>query len=366
MKVSPDVASLDPYVPGKPIETLRRELGLSGRIIKLASNENPLGASKAAQAAIRASVGKIFRYPDGAGHRLVAALAKKWGVSTDQVILGHGSDEVIELLVRTFLQSGDEAVMADPTFSCYRLMVTAGHGKPVTVPLVDGRHSLAAMARAITPKCRLVFVCNPNNPTGTIVDEAEVERFLARVPKRVLVVFDEAYAEYVTAPTFPKMVRRVKGGDNVIFLRTFSKIYGLAGMRIGYGIGSADVVGPLNRVRQPFNTGLLAQEAALAALADTQHVAKSLALNQAGMADLTRQFDALGIGYFPSQANFIHFHLDGPEQVGAEVYDALLHHGIIIRHMGGRNLRVTIGRPTENRRFIRALKTVLQEGRKNT
>jgi histidinol-phosphate aminotransferase len=361
MKVSPNIIALDPYVPGKPIETLRRELGLTGSIVKLASNENPMGASKKAQAAIRAVVGKIFRYPDGAGYRLVEALAKKWAVSPDQVILGHGSDEVIELLVRTFLLPGDEAVMADPTFSCYRLMVTAGHGQPVTVPLVDGRHALSAMAKAITPKTRLIFICNPNNPTGTIVDEAEVTRFLARVPKRVLAVFDEAYAEYVTADAYPKMVRRVKGGDNVIFLRTFSKIYGLAGVRIGYGIGPADVVGHLNRMRQPFNTSLLAQEAALAALADTEHLTQSLAVNRAGMANLTRQFDALGIGYFPSHANFIHFHLDGPESIGAEVYDALLHHGVIIRHMGGPNLRVTIGRPSENRQFTRALKAVLRE-----
>ena len=368
--VSPDIAGLAPYVPGKPIAALARELGIRGAI-KLASNENPLGPSKAAVAAIRAGLRQIFRYPDGAGCDLVAALSDRWKVPAAQVMIGNGSNEIIELLVRTFMMPGDEAVMARPTFSLYRLVVTAGHGKPVEVPLTDGRHDLPGMLRAIGRKTRLIFICNPNNPTGTIVHEAEVKRFLTRVPKQVLVIFDEAYAEYATADDFPQSIVRVRAADNVIMLRTFSKLYGLAGLRIGYGIGPPEVIDLLSRVRQPFSTNIVAQQAARAALSDDAHVARSLAVNRTGMAYLTRAFDEMEIDYLPSEANFICFRLDDPDPLatfvspkdffGRRVFEALLREGVIIRYLEGNVLRVTVGLPRENRRFIQALQTILSK-----
>ena len=369
--VSPDIVGLAPYVPGKPIAVLERELGIRGAI-KLASNENPLGPSKAAVAAIRAGLRQIFRYPDGAGCDLVAALADRWKVPAAQVMIGNGSNEIIELLVRTFILPGDEVVMARPSFSLYRLMVTAGHGTPVEVPLADGRHDLPRMLKAITRKTRLVFICNPNNPTGTMVSEAEVARFLTRVPKRVLVVFDEAYAEYATAADFPQSIVRARSADNVIMLRTFSKLYGLAGLMIGYGIGPAPVIDLLSRVRQPFSTNILAQQAARAALSDDAHVTRSLAVNRTGMAYLTQAFDAMRIGYFPSQANFIYFRLDdldpfaamrppSSNPFGRRVFEALLREGVIVRHFEGNALRVTVGLPRENRRFVLALQTAIEK-----
>jgi len=357
--IHPDIAALDPYVPGKPIAALERELGISGAI-KLASNENPLGPSKKAVAAVRTGLKNIARYPDGAGQDLSDALAARWRVPRAQIVLGNGSDEIIALLARVCLMPGDEAVMARPTFSIYRLTVAAAHARPVEIPLKAGRHDLAAMARAVTPKTRLIFVCNPNNPTGTMVSQAEVARFLARVPKRVLVVFDEAYAEYATAPDFPRMTTWVREGAPVVMLRTFSKIYGLAGLRIGYGVGPLAVMDAIQRVRAPFNTNLLAQGAALAALSDDTHVARALAVNREGMAYLTRQLDAMGLAYFPSQGNFICFTLNGTDDAaGQRVYAALLRQGVILRHFAGRTLRVTLGLPRENRRFIRALKSIL-------
>ncbi|HLG22976.1 MAG TPA: aminotransferase class I/II-fold pyridoxal phosphate-dependent enzyme, partial [Candidatus Manganitrophaceae bacterium] len=226
LKVSGDIASLIPYPPGKPMEELERELGIQGAI-KLASNENPLGPSPKAMAAVRKGLRKIQRYPDGAGYYLKEALAERWKLPASQVMIGNGSNEIIELLVRTFILPGDEAVMADPSFSLYRLAVTAGHGKPVQIPLRDGRHDLARMAKAVTSKTKLIFVCNPNNPTGTIVKRGEVARFLSRLPKRVLAVFDEAYAEYATDPDFPQTAPLLREGASLITLRTFSKIYGL-------------------------------------------------------------------------------------------------------------------------------------------
>jgi len=357
--VSADIAGLAPYVPGKPIAALEGELGITGAI-KLASNENPLGPSKAAVAAIRAGLRQIFRYPDGAGCDLVAALADRWKVPASQVMIGNGSNEIIELLVRVFLLPGDEVVMARPTFSLYRLMVTAGHGTPVEVPLTNDRHDLPRMLKAITPKTRLIFICNPNNPTGMIVHEAEVARFMARVPKRVLVIFDEAYAEYATAADFPQSIVRARSAGNVILLRTFSKLYGLAGLRIGYGIGPPEVIDLLSRVRQPFSTNTLAQQAARAALSDDAHVARSLAVNRTGMGYLTRAFDAMGITHLLSQANFICFRLGDPDpRYGRKIFEALLREGVILRHIEGNLLRVTVGLPRENRRFIRALQTVI-------
>ncbi len=359
LHVHPDIAALTPYVPGKPIEELQRELGLS-HVVKLASNENPLGPSPKAMAVINEGVATLHRYPDGGAFRLRQALADRWKVTTDQIILGNGSDEILGLLARTFLAPGDEAVMADQTFVIYKMEVMAAHGRAVIVPLVEWRHDLPAMAEAITKQTRLVFLCNPNNPTGTMVTADEVERLLARVPEHVVVVFDEAYFEYVRSSEFPDAMAYVKQGRNVIILRTFSKIYGLAGLRIGYGVTTVEIANFLNRVRPPFNVNSLAQRAALAALDDDEHVANSRSVNQAGMDQVVTGLRALGFAPVASEANFLYFDVG---RDGRPVFDALLRLGVIVRHIEGRMIRVTIGRAEENRAFLTALGQVLQAGR---
>ena len=356
LRIHPDIASLSPYVPGKPIEELQRELGLA-RVIKLASNENPLGPSPKALAALVGGHDSLHRYPDGGAYRLRQALADRWKVSLDHIILGNGSDEVLGLLARTFLAPGDEAVMADQTFVIYKMEVTAAHGKAVIVPLVNWTHDLDGMAKAITSKTRLVFLCNPNNPTGTMVAADAVARFMAKVPEDVIVVFDEAYLEYVRDPHFPDSLQYVTQGRNAIVLRTFSKIYGLAGLRIGYGITTPEITNCLNRVRPPFNANTLAQRAALAALGDDEHVAKSRAVNAAGMQQLESGLRALGFSAIPSQANFVYFDV---KRDGRALFDALLREGVIVRHIEGAMLRVTIGQPDENDAFLASLKKVLQ------
>jgi len=355
LNVHTDIESLSPYVPGKPIEELQRELGLA-RIIKLASNENPLGPSPKALAVLADAAKTLHRYPDGGAFRLRTALADRWKVSLDQVILGNGSDEIIGMLARAFLSPGDEAVMADNTFVIYRMEVTASHGVPVIVPLKDGRHDLTAMARAITPRTKLLFVCNPNNPTGTMVSAADVDALMAQVPAHAIVVFDEAYCEYARDPHFPDGLGHVRREHNVIVLRTFSKIYGLAGLRIGYGVTTAEIAGYLNRVRPPFNANSLAQRAALAALGDEEHVAKSRAMNQTEMASVRAGLIALGLQPLPSEANFLYFDAG---RDGRIVFEALLREGVIVRHIEGNHVRVTIGLPEENRQFLQALKQVL-------
>ncbi len=355
LKVHPDIASLSPYVPGKPIEELQRELGLA-RVIKLASNENPSGSSPKALAALSGEIATLNRYPDGGAFRLREALADRWKVTPDQVILGNGSDEILGLLARTFLVPGDEAVMADQTFVIYRMEVTAAHGTPVIVPLMQWRHDLQAMADAITDRTRLLFLCNPNNPTGTIVSAGEVERLLSRVPDHVVVVFDEAYFEYVRSQQFPDSIAYVKHGRNVIVLRTFSKVYGLAGLRIGYGVATAEIINVLNRIRPPFNANSVAQSAALAALGDDEHVARSRAVNAAGMEQMVNGLIALGLTPVPSEANFVYVDVG---QDGRAVFEAMLREGVIIRHIEGRMVRVTVGLEEENREFLTALQRVI-------
>ena len=355
LQVHPDIRSLSPYVPGKPIDELQRELGLT-RVIKLASNENPLGPSPKAVAALNGAQDTLHRYPDGGAYRLRQAIADRWKVGSEQVILGNGSDEILSLLARTFLTPGDEAIMADHTFVIYKMEVTAVHGKPVIVPLVRWAHDLESMARAVTPRTRLLFVCNPNNPTGTIVSADAVGRLMAAVPDDVIVVFDEAYFEYVCNPQFPDAMAYVKQGRNAIVLRTFSKIYGLAGLRIGYGVSTPEIIDFLNRVRPPFNANSLAQQAALAALGDDEHVVKSRAVNAAGIEQIEKGLRALGLTPIPSETNFIYF---DAKQDGRRVFEALLREGIIVRHIDGTMLRVTIGQPDENTAFLQALKKVL-------
>lgn len=358
LKVHPDIASLSPYIPGKPVEELERELGIA-KAVKLASNENPLGPSPKALAVLGEAAQTLHRYPDGGAHRLRGALADRWKVQPDQVILGNGSDELIGLLARTFLAPGDEAVMADQTFVIYKMEVTAAHGTPIVVPMTQGHHDLEAMAAAVSPRTRLFFLCNPNNPTGTMVTAAEVSRLMDRMPESVIVVFDEAYYEYVQSRDFPDSLAYVLQGRNAIVLRTFSKIYGLAGLRIGYGVTTAEIAGYLNRLRPPFNANSLAQRAALAALDDEEHLRRSRALNQAEMEAVRQGLAALGFRPLPSEANFLYFDVG---RNGRDVFQDLLKEGVIVRHIEGSMLRVTIGLPDENRRFLAALRKVLDRG----
>ena len=351
------ILDISPYEPGKPIEEVERELGIAGAI-KLASNENPLPTSPTVLAAIRQVLGSLNRYPDGSGFYLRHALAKKHGVSADSIVLGNGSNELLELVVRSFLRPGDEAVMADQAFVIYRLIVQAAGGVPRTVPLREFTHDLPAMAAAVGPRTRVVFVGNPNNPTGTIFRRPAWEAFLAAIPRDVLVVADDAYAEYVEDPEYPDTIR-VRGDATVVTLRTFSKLYGLAGLRVGYAVAPAPVIDVLGRVRQPFSVNALAHVAACAALDDEEHVRRTLATNRAGMVQLTEAFGQLGLASVPSAANFILVHVGD----GAAVYDALLRRGVIVRPMDvygfPAHVRVTVGLPEENARFVDALRHVL-------
>ncbi|MEK6561269.1 MAG: histidinol-phosphate transaminase, partial [Nitrospirota bacterium] len=299
---------------------------------------------------------KVHRYPDGGGFYLRRALAKKWGVSMESVILGNGSNEIIELLIRTLVSPGDNAVTSENTFSVYRLIMTAANGTIITVPMKDERFDLKAIAGKINSRTRLVFIANPNNPTGTMVTAPEMKDFMNSVPHDVMIVFDEAYAEYVTSDQYPDSLSYLKDGRNVTILRTFSKIYGLAGLRIGYGLTTVEIADMMNRVRQPFNTNALAQVGALAALEDVSHIEESRRINNEGKEYLYKEFDSMGINYIPTEANFIYFRA-GDE--GMAIFNAMLKDGIIIRHMGGANLRVTIGLPEENRKFVAVLTKVL-------
>jgi len=355
INVPEHIKSLVPYIPGKPIEELERELGITGSI-KLASNENPLGPSPKAITALKKAAEGLNRYPDGSGFYLSQALAKKYGVDISQIVLGNGSNELIELAVRAFVRPGDEVVSADPSFVVYAMITQAAGGTNVIVPCKDNRHDLEAMAERITPNTRIVFIANPNNPTGTMNTKAEMDRFMDRVPDHVITAVDEAYFEYVTHADYPDSLDHLKAGKHVLALRTFSKIYGLAGLRIGYGITTPEIAGLLNKVRQPFNTNSLGQIGAVAALADRKHVEKSIANNNEGKQFLYQTFVRLGVSYLPSETNFILFEtsLDG-----RELYAALLKQGVIIRPMGGKRLRVTIGLPGENKRFADELEKIL-------
>ena len=353
------ILGIAPYEPGKPIEELERELMIHNPI-KLASNENPLPPSDRVQKAIIAALSSLDRYPDGSGFYLRQALAKKHGVMPDQVVLGNGSNELIELLVRSFLRPGDEAVMPHPSFVVYPMIVQAAGGVRVMVMLKDFRLDLDAMARAITPMTKIVFVANPNNPTATIVTRDEVEHFMSRVPERTIVVFDEAYIEFAMGPDFPDTLSYVKQGRKLVVLRTFSKAASLAGLRVGYGIADADAIALMNRIRQPFNVNSLAQVAALAALDDDAHVLECVRMIEAGRHFLYDEFKRLGLSYVPSRANFI---LVDAGRSAADIYQKLLHHGVIVRPMTPFGLetalRITVGTPEENRKLVKALRVVL-------
>ena len=353
------ILGIAPYEPGKPIEELERELMIHSPI-KLASNENPLPPSDRVQKAIIGALSSLDRYPDGSGFYLRQALAKKHGVMLDQIVLGNGSNELIELLVRSFLRPGDEAVVPHPSFVVYPMIVQAAGGVRVMVMLKDFRLDLDAMARAITPMTKIVFVANPNNPTATIVTRDEVEHFMSRVPERTIVVFDEAYIEFAMGPDFPDTLSYVKQGRKLVVLRTFSKAASLAGLRVGYGIADADAIALMNRIRQPFNVNSLAQVAALAALDDEAHILECVRMIEAGRHFLYDEFKRIGLQYVPSRANFI---LVDVGRNAADIYQKLLHQGVIVRPMTPFGLetalRITVGTPEENRKLVKALRVVL-------
>jgi len=312
------------------------------------------------QQAIRAALTNLNRYPDGSGYYLRQALAKKHDVTGDQVVLGNGSNELIELLVRTFLRPGDEAVVPHPSFVVYPMIVQAAGGIRVMVMLKDHRLDLEAMARAITPMTKIVFIANPNNPTATIVTADEVAHFMSRVPERTIVVFDEAYIEFAHGPDFPETLAYVKQGRKVVVLRTFSKAASLAGLRVGYGVADADAIALMHRIRQPFNVNALAQVAALAALEDDSHTLECVRMIEAGRHYLYDEFNALGVKYVPSRGNFI---LVDVGRSASDIYQRLLKEGVIVRPMtpfGMESaLRITVGTPQENRRLVKALRNVL-------
>jgi histidinol-phosphate aminotransferase len=347
------------YKPGKPVEELEREYGIKGAI-KLASNENPLGPSPKAVEAIRSMLNSLHRYPDSNGFYLRERLSQKMGVGTDALILGNGSDEIIQLITHAFLLPGEEVIMGDPTFAFYQIVVAAAEGRMVMVPLKNFSYDLFAMTDRFTAQTKLIFINNPLNPTGTIVKRKEFEEFLDRIPPEVILLIDEAYKEYVTDPSFPNSLEYLGRDKRIFVLRTFSKVYGLAGLRIGYGVGDPQFIDYLNRVRGPFNTNSLAQAAALAALDDEDHLKRSIRNNLKGLSYLYSELDKLGIEHLPTQANFFLIEIgDGAQRV----YEALLREGVIVRAMreyGLHNyLRVSVGLPSENERFIRALGKVV-------
>ena len=356
---SKEIEKLVPYPPGKPIEELERELGISGSI-KLASNENPLGPSPMALQAIRDNLNKINRYPDGSGYYLKEKLSDIFGLNQGRIIIGNGSNELIELIIRTFLSPGEEVIQALPTFLVYEKIVTGAGGVSVSVPLKDFRIDLKGIAGAITPKTKIIFLNNPNNPTGSAFSRDEAEYFLRSVPEDILVVLDEAYIEFVNDRNLANGLDFLEDYNRLILLRTFSKLYGLAGLRIGYGFASEEVIDYMNRVRQPFNTNSLAQSAALAALGDTEFVSATLKLIKDGLSYLYGQLDGLGLEYIPTQTNFF---LIRVPMGGKKVYELMLREGVIVRSMDSYGLReyirINVGLPEENERFIRSLKKVL-------
>jgi histidinol-phosphate aminotransferase len=358
--VNRHILDLSPYQPGKPIEELERELGITGSI-KLASNESPLGPSPKAQAAIRAAVDGLHRYPDGASFALREKLAGRLGVETDQLVFGAGADEILELLAKTFLGPGSEAVFAWPSFAMYPIVVKGMGATPVAVPLSnDLVHDLPALAAAIGERTKIVFVCNPNNPTGTSVGAAAFDRFAADLPPDVVLVVDEAYVEFVRRRDFPDSLAWVSRRPATIVLRTFSKLYGLAGLRLGYGIADVELAGYLERARHPFNVNRLAEVGALAALEDEGHAETSRRVNAEGVAYLTAELEALGIEVWPTDANFI------LARAGDGVHDALLREGIIVRPLASfgmtDHIRISVGLPEENERLVKTLKRLRESG----
>lgn len=355
------VRAIAPYQGGKPISELAREMGLNeGDIIKLASNENPLGISPKAQMAIDEVVTDIARYPDGNSFALRDAVSQKFKVHPNQIVFGNGSNDILEISARAFLTAGDEAIYSQHGFAVYPLVTQAVGAKGVVVPAVNFAHDLDGFLDAITPKTKMMFVANPNNPTGTLISKPILYAFLKQVPDNVLVVLDEAYDEYLSADNKSEAITWLSQFPNLMISRTFSKAYGLAGLRVGFGLMQIEIADILNRVRQPFNVNSLAQVAAIATLADDDFVARSYAANQAGMLQLTKGLTRLGLEFIPSYANFVSVKVPNAVDVNAQ----LLKQGVIIRPLANYEmpeyLRVSIGLFNENQRFLTVLEQILE------
>ncbi|MFQ3573116.1 MAG: histidinol-phosphate transaminase [Thermodesulfovibrionales bacterium] len=357
------VSQIKPYVPGKPISELERELGVKNSV-KLASNENPLGPSKKVLKTLKdflKNPEEIGRYPDGGGYYLRSSLAenlsrKNIPLTIDNIILGNGSNELIDIVVRTYMTHGDEAIMANISFVVYSMAVRSVGAKAIEVPVKDDlSHDLMKMAEAITKNTKIIFIANPNNPTGTMNKKDEFGAFMKKVPDDLLVVVDEAYYEYVLDKNYPDTLKYLAKGKNLLILRTFSKAYGLAGLRIGYGISKPEIIAEMNKIREPFNTNTLSQICALTALRDKRHLKKTVSIVEDGKRFLYSELDKMGIRYVPSQTNFIYIFL---ESSSSELYDALLREAVIIRPVGPKAVRVTVGLKEENEKFIEAFKKV--------
>ena len=356
------IRAIAPYQGGKPIAELAREMGLNeADIVKLASNENPLGISPKAQMAIEDAIADIARYPDGNSFALRDAVSAKLGMAANQIVFGNGSNDILELAARAYLQAGDEAIYSQHAFAVYALVTQAVGATGVVVPANSYAHDLDGFLKAITPKTKLIFIANPNNPTGTLLTKDALRAFIHAAPKHVLIILDEAYDEYLNADSKSEAIAWLSEFDNLIISRTFSKAYGLAGLRIGFGLMHAQVADMLNRVRQPFNVNSIAQAAAVASLADDDFVARSYALNQAGMSQITQGLSQLGLDYIPSQANFVSFKVADAVNVNKQ----LLQSGVIVRPIANYEmpdyLRVSIGLFSENARFLEVLKAILNK-----
>ncbi|MFH1061810.1 MAG: histidinol-phosphate transaminase [Candidatus Omnitrophota bacterium] len=355
------VSEIKPYVPGKPIEAVKREYKLK-KVYKMASNENPLGPSSRAVFAIKKSLSGINLYPDGACFYLKKALSAKYKLKVENIVAGNGSDELIVLALQAFVNKGDEVIIANPTFLVYKLAATLSEAKVISVELKNFQYDLAAMKAKITAQTKMIFIANPDNPTGSYVNKKQVAEFLKGLPKHIIVFFDEAYFEYAQAiKDYPDTLKYI-GKGNIIVSRTFSKIYGLAGLRIGWAAASKEIIGYLNQVREPFNVNSLAQVGAIAALNDKTHIAKSRNIVTEGRRFFAQQFKAMNLFFVPSAANFILVKVGSDSKM---VYEKLLSKGIIIREMSGWGLkdfiRITIGNPKENNLFITALKKILNK-----
>lgn len=363
MRVNPlkYIEELIPYVPGKPVEELERELGIKNAV-KLASNENPLGPSPLAVEAVKSSSGIMNRYPDGDCFYLKRKLADHIGVSPGNLIIGNGSNEVIEIVARTYLNHEYEAVFGEHAFIVYPLVTRAVGAGEIVSPMPGLTNDLEDIASRITSRTRMVFLANPNNPTGTVFKKDEFESFLDNVRDDVIILVDEAYFEYVEDPNYPDTLEYHRYRKTLVTVRTFSKIYGLAGLRLGYGVASQEVVNYLNRVREPFNVNSLAQAAGIAALDDREHLERSRKLNSQGVSFLSDQLQSMGVSYTPTYANFILVDL---KRDPTHIYQALLRRGVIVRPVGGyglkNHIRVSVGLEEENRRFADALRSVLDE-----
>ncbi len=355
------VQGLQPYIPGKPVEELQRELGLAD-IVKLASNENPLGPSEVALEAVRRGLSQTCRYPDGNGYILKAALATRLGVDLNQLTLGNGSNDVLDLIARAFADHQAEVMFSQYAFAVYPIATQAVGAKAVVVPARNWGHDLDAMVRAVTPATRIIFIANPNNPTGTWLDREAITAFLEQIPANVIVVLDEAYGEYIDLPEFPDGVGFIAKYPNLVVTRTFSKAYGLAALRVGYAVSHPQVADILNRVRQPFNVNQPALLAAAAVLGDTDYLARSKRVNADGMNQLETGLREMGYEYIPSVGNFLCVNV---KMAGKSLYEALLRKGVIVRPVANyampNHLRVSIGLAHENQRFLCALSEIREQ-----